>query len=104
MSYESADAFSRTGEGTDLDEMSDIGDVDSDLESSVVVLDNVEGVVQIASGLRIDSEDSLVAVISSNVLVEFSYAISSSQRQLRVQLRGGAHSQESRMEWEEDIA
>ena len=52
--------------------MSDVGNVDSDLESTVVVLDDVKSVVEISSSLRVDREHRLVSIISSNVLIEFS--------------------------------
>lgn len=50
-----------------LDEMRNIGNVDSNLESAVVVLDNVQCVVEIFRRLGIDRKHSMCAQVAANV-------------------------------------
>lgn len=50
-----------------LYKVSDIGDVDSDFERPVLVLDDVERVVEIFGRLRVDGEDAVLAEVTANL-------------------------------------
>jgi hypothetical protein len=82
--------------------VSDIGDVDSYFERSVVVLDDVKSIVEVLSRLGVDSEHSVVSEVSTNfrrlltckinlVRILFSLEDAGDSRSGMVQGVGGRH-------------
>jgi hypothetical protein len=57
----------RSDEETHLDEVRNVGDVDTNLESAVFVLDDMESVVEVLRGLGVDGEDAVVAKVATDV-------------------------------------
>lgn len=47
--------------------MSDVGDVDSDFERPILILDDVKGVVEVLGRLGVDGEDAVVAKVAADV-------------------------------------